>query len=150
MESIKVIIVSTWNIPCGIATYTEDIIRNGTSEVDYEVFQISKSDWAFATKGKLEEIYKDFEHSIADRDIVYFQHEHGIWGAERGHKFALKNFLNFFKIALKRQKKIVISLHTDFSESRINKNKLFYQFKRWKNLRRIKYLINFFSSIFVK
>jgi glycosyltransferase involved in cell wall biosynthesis len=73
---LKIAMVSTWNVRCGIATYSQDLV-SALAQEDAEIFVVRLP--RFGTKSP--ELMVDLANRIPydDIDLVHIQHEYGLY-----------------------------------------------------------------------
>lgn len=129
---MRIGLVSTFNIECGIATYTQHLVENypkntiifandldGMNDTgDHKGHPIIR---CFSRKGTHERLLKEIIDSKVD--VIHFQHEFGLF---QNHK----SFLELLK-ALKTHynKRIVMTFHTVFTDNQWNSK--IYEYFKW-------------------
>lgn len=114
LENLRILHVSTWKIPCGIATYCENLTRaleaHGAINT---IAPLVPSDWKYSVKDDVQQ----WRESILDKargvDLVHIQHEHGFFGYGVGSRFACKRFGELLDGLAEAQKPVVTTFHTD-------------------------------------
>lgn len=117
-DALRVLHISTWNVPCGIATYAAQWVEALQAEgVQNEVFELRPHDWLVRRPGVLERWCDEVRLRAADCDLVHVQHEHGLFGAARSHRFAVKVFGRLLSTLQQLRKPVLTTFHTDPSRS---------------------------------
>jgi len=125
----KVGLVSTFNVECGIATYSEHLVEHFSSDsvIIFANYLGTLSDTGsckklpvircWGRKSKHDELYTEIIDSGVE--VVHFQHEFGLF---QDHN----SFLDLLKKLKKAQKKVIITFHTVFTEE--SQNKKIYEY----------------------
>lgn len=114
-QKSDVLFVSSWNVPCGIATYTKSLIdRLNKLGVSCSVCELSSRKWRYWLPVDIEDFERNYIEQLKHCKIVHFQHETALFGGVRGSKFALKIFYRMIDLAKQHNRKIYITFHTDF------------------------------------
>ena len=94
---MKIAQVSTWQIPCGIAGYTEGLHRALVSRgAECDVFPIDRTRLKYLSKRELMAYYDGLAARLAPYDVVHVQHEFGFfWGSTPS--FTLPVFARFLR-----------------------------------------------------
>lgn len=129
---LRVLHLSTWQVPCGIATYCANLVKAlNPLGVENDVFPIHPHHWATYLPVDVKELHESFTRRIADFDLVHFQHEHGLFGASLGMDYAAKQFGHLMKIARGMGKSVVTTFHTEVSPGSKRTPKLLQGIKDW-------------------
>jgi FkbM family methyltransferase len=110
---VNVTHVSTWEVQCGIAGYTELLCgaleRHGVS---CEVIPIDRDHAAYLPKREL----RDYFNSLADRlaavELVHIQHEFGFFSGSYHFRASVANFRRLLKAAQRGGRPVVVTFHT--------------------------------------
>lgn len=115
-SSLRILHVSTWQVPCGIATYCGNLVKalNGAG-VHSEVFTLQPHAWTTYLPIDIKELQGEFTKRIADFDLIHFQHEHGLYGASIGMNYAAKQFGQLLTICRNMKKPVITTFHTEVS-----------------------------------
>ncbi len=90
---MRVLHLSTWNAPCGIATYCNNLVQAlDAIGVHGDVYPLASHRWATFTPGDVLELQSDIATQARSYDLVHIQHEHGIFGHATSYKAAARNF----------------------------------------------------------
>jgi glycosyltransferase involved in cell wall biosynthesis len=105
--------VSTWQIPCGIAGYTEGLHRALVSRgASCDVFPIDRTRLKYFSKRELMGYYDDLAGRLADYDVVHLQHEFGFfWGSTPS--FTLPVFANFLRALRRHRRATFVTFHSE-------------------------------------
>lgn len=109
---MKVLHISTWKIPCGIAACTESLVDQLTPlGVESQAYGISPHE----IKSMLDEDFKSLVGDIAGRaesfDLIHVQHEFGFFGARSPQ--SIRNFGRMLKALSKTRRPVLVTFHTD-------------------------------------
>jgi glycosyltransferase involved in cell wall biosynthesis len=111
---MKVLHLSTWKIPCGIATYCQNLVHSLEKQgIDNEVFPLHPSEWQDMLPCDISEWEHKVLKAASECDLVHFQHEHGLYGYSLGSRFACKRFGSVVKKLSERGQPFVTTFHTD-------------------------------------
>ena len=118
-RKLRVLHVSTWQVPCGIATYCENLVKSlDACGVQNELAPIHPHEWRSFLPADIAE----WQQSILDKangvDLVHVQHEHGLFGYALGSRFATKRFGALVKALRERGTALVTTFHTDICTTR--------------------------------
>lgn len=114
MQPLSVAHISTWKIPCGIATYCENLVTSLSKlGVDNTVLPIHPATWKSMLPVDIENWVNETIEATSNHSFVHIQHEHGIFGHELGAKFSLKRFRSLLDGFSKKGKPCVVTFHTD-------------------------------------
>lgn len=139
---MKVVQVSTWKVPCGIAGYTEKLTAN---MLDYgiqcDVIPIERDLLKYMAKSEINQYFKSIVARLSTYDIIHIQHEFGFFAGAYDLDTSISIFSDFLSKLLKLQKLVFVTFHSEpsfFEESsqgsvvRIAKKKL--SESKWKLL----------------
>lgn len=115
--------VSTWQTPCGIAGYTEQLTsalnRQG---VETEVAAIDRDQTDYLSRGELREYFAALADRVAAADVVHVQHEFSFFSGAYSVPTSLANFRRFLARLRRRGQPAVVTFHTDpYWYARLNK-----------------------------
>lgn len=115
---MRVLYLSTYNVKCGIATYTHEL-RSHLS-VDNHVFPLPEKDDVIVNQVDLDKELKKFTQLVKDYDVVHIQHEHGLFIGAGDETDAVSRFGTLLKVLVKENKRVFVTFHSDpvFWESR--------------------------------
>ena len=111
---MKVIQVSTWDVPCGIAGYTQGL-RNGLLDngITCEVLPIEQTKLKYMTQDEIKQYFKSLTKQLIDYDVIHIQHEFSFFTGSYGFNGSITNFHHFLKEIIKLNKKIFVTFHTE-------------------------------------
>jgi glycosyltransferase involved in cell wall biosynthesis len=110
----RVLHVSTWQVPCGIATYCDNLVKSlANHDIESRVAPVHPSDWEYCLPQDILEWRESVVSAAESCDLVHIQHEHGLFGHSRGTKFAVKQFGALLRSLKDRKKPVVTTFHTD-------------------------------------
>ena len=94
LSSLRIGFLSTYPpTPCGIATFTEDLVQAIPSSFSPEIIAVSQDDETISypeevkfiiQKEKKEDYWQAAEYANKELEAVSIQHEYGIFGGEDG------------------------------------------------------------------
>lgn len=115
---MRVLYLSTYNVKCGIATYTQEL-RSHIS-TDNDIFPLPEKDAIAEKQIDLDKELTKLTHLVKDFDIVHIQHEHGLFIGNGDETDAVSRFGNLLKVLIKENKRVFVTFHSDpvFWESR--------------------------------
>ncbi len=89
----RILHISTWKVPCGIATYCDNFVRS-LAKVGFEndIFPLIPSDWPDLLPDDISQWRESLLSKAKGFDLVHIQHEHGLFGYALGQKFACKRY----------------------------------------------------------
>ena len=86
---MRVLHLSTWNRPCGIATYCGNLVRSLDSlGIRNDVYPLEPHLWRTYTTGDIADLQADITEQARRYDVVHIQHEHGFFGHAISYKAA--------------------------------------------------------------
>lgn len=111
VKKLKILQISTWRTPCGIAGYTENLVNQliKFEEFAIDVYRIDKQKFSFTNPIAENEINKIINES-KNANIVHFQHEFGFFGAN--YNLSNENFIKLLRKLRSNKKIIFITFHT--------------------------------------
>lgn len=109
----KVIHLSTKDVQCGIATYTQNLVSSMDAICDNEHFRVPTENCK-TTYNTLDEYYATFIQKCAGFDTIHIQHEHGIFTHGGGIEDSIERTGNILQSLAKKypDKRIYITFHT--------------------------------------
>ncbi|MBD3672064.1 MAG: glycosyltransferase family 4 protein [Planctomycetaceae bacterium] len=106
--------VSTWKVPCGIATYCENLVlsleRIGWNN---EIAQLHPHEWPTCLPQEIDHWRDQIVKQAESADLVHVQHEHGLFGNAVSNGFAVKRYGSLLKELHRIKKPVVTTFHTD-------------------------------------
>ena len=109
----RVLHLSTWGVPCGIATYCANLVealeRQG---IDNVVFPLHPHAWATYLPGDIHRLQSEILSRAREVDLVHIQHEHGLFGIANGARSAARNYGRILSGLLAAGKPVVTTFHT--------------------------------------
>lgn len=111
---MRVLHVSTWDAPCGIATYCANLVGalDGLG-IRNDVYPLAAHAWAHFTAGDI----RDFQADVAERargyDVVHVQHEHSLFGHATSYKAAARTFGGILGMLRDVGRPVVTTFHTE-------------------------------------
>lgn len=111
---MKVLHLSTWDRPCGIATYCGNLVRALDDQgVQNDVYPLEPEHWASYLPGDIIEWQRDVVRQARGYDLVHIQHEHGLFGRGLGYKHSARNFGGTLRMLHAEGPPVVVTFHTD-------------------------------------
>lgn len=112
--SIKVLHLTTWEEICGIATYTNNLIKSLEKLGTYnEVYPINRCNLEYSSLDEIKSYFAKFCHIAKDFDVIHIQHEHGFFHGSYPFDKAIDIFHEILVSLKKQNKKVIVTFHTD-------------------------------------
>ncbi|HVE76704.1 MAG TPA: glycosyltransferase [Actinomycetota bacterium] len=113
MTRPRILQVSTWNTPCGIATYTADLIRALSDQgVECDVEAIDRALVATLARKELRQYFEDMASRAKGYDIVHVQHEFGFFSGSYGMPESIDAFASFLTRLRRYAPKVAVTFHS--------------------------------------
>ena len=113
VEPTRVLHISTWGVPCGIATYAGNLVaaleRLGVAG---DVFPLDPHAWQHYLPGDVERLRGQIVERARAFDVVHVQHEHGLFGLAKGARGSARNYGRILGDLLAAGKPVVTTFHT--------------------------------------
>ncbi|NBX26555.1 MAG: hypothetical protein EBQ99_11020, partial [Planctomycetes bacterium] len=113
VEPTRVLHISTWGVPCGIATYAGNLVaaleRLGVAG---DVFPLDPHAWQHYLPGDVERLRGHIVERARAFDVVHVQHEHGLFGLAKGARGSARNYGRILGDLLAAGKPVVTTFHT--------------------------------------
>lgn len=110
---MRVLHVSTWDVPCGIATYCANLVAALDAQgIRNDVYPVSAHLWASLTAIDVHDLKKDIAARSRDYDVVHVQHEHSLFGHATSYKAAARNFGGILGMIREAGRPVVTTFHT--------------------------------------
>lgn len=110
----RILHISTWKVPCGIATYCDNFVRSLVKAgFENEVFPLIPSCWPDFLPDDIAEWRGSLLNKATGFDLVHIQHEHGLFGYALGQKFACKRYGSILSGLRVLNIPCVTTFHTD-------------------------------------
>lgn len=111
---MRVLHVSTWDVPCGIATYCANLVRALDSHgVCSDVYPLAPHRWKTFAAGDVAELLADVARQSRRYDLVHFQHEHGLYGHAVSYKAAARHYGTMLRLVQDAGRPVVTTFHTE-------------------------------------
>jgi glycosyltransferase involved in cell wall biosynthesis len=111
---MRVLHLSTWNRPCGIATYCGNLVRSLDGlGIRNDVYPLEPHRWRTYTAADVAELEDDIVEQSRRYDIVHIQHEHGFFGHAVSYKVAARNYGSMLKKLRDAGTPVVTTFHTE-------------------------------------
>jgi glycosyltransferase involved in cell wall biosynthesis len=131
-RALRVLHVSTWNVPCGIATYCANLVKSLTAEgVTSDVYPLQPHAWQSFLPQDAEALLSDIQHKAKDFDLVHIQHEHGLFGCSRGNGYAAKQYGRLLDKLKAIGRPALTTFHTEVSPGSQRATWYSLRFKEW-------------------
>jgi len=111
---MRVLHVSTWDRPCGIATYCGNLVRAlDALDLRNDVYPLQPELWKTYIPSDVAELQEDIARQARGYDLVHIQHEHGLFGRGLGYKKSSRNFGGILQKLQTDDIPVVTTFHTD-------------------------------------
>ena len=111
---MRVLHVSTWDIPCGIATYCGNLVAALDGQgVRSDVYPLAPHLWRSLIARDVAELQADIAAQASRYDLVHIQHEHGLFGHAVSYKAAARNYGTILRLIRATGRPVVTTFHTD-------------------------------------
>jgi glycosyltransferase involved in cell wall biosynthesis len=111
---MRVLHLSTWNRPCGIATYCGNLVRSLDGlGIRNDVYPLEPHLWRTYTGGDIADLQADIAEQSRNYDVVHIQHEHGFFGHAVSYKAAARNYGAMLKKLHDAGTPVVTTFHTE-------------------------------------
>lgn len=111
---MKVALVSTWQVPCGIATYTAGLMDGLESAgIACEVIPIRRNTLNYLPFRELRIAFRKLASEVpADADVIHLQHDFGFFAGAYPTHYSSLVFNTFMQALRKHRKPIFVTLHS--------------------------------------
>lgn len=111
---MRVLHVSTWDRPCGIATYCGNLVRAlDDLGAQNDIYPLEPERWATYLPGDIVEWQREIARQARGYNLVHIQHEHGLFGHGLGYKQSTRNFGGLLQTLQADGTPVVATFHTD-------------------------------------
>lgn len=111
---MRILHVSTWNRPCGIATYCGNLVASlDKLGLTNDVYQLQPHLWRSYTPADAARLHDEIARHARSYDLVHVQHEHGFFGCANGFKAATKNYGATLRRIRLGNTPVVTTFHTE-------------------------------------
>lgn len=111
---MRVLHLSTWNRPCGIATYCGNLVRSlDALGIRNDVYPLEPHLWRTYTNADIAELQADIAEQSRRYDVVHIQHEHGFFGHAISYKAAARNYGSLLEKLHDAGTPVVTTFHTE-------------------------------------
>jgi glycosyltransferase involved in cell wall biosynthesis len=113
---MKVVQVSTWNIPCGIAGYTKGlvtgILEHGT---ECDVVSIDRQQLKYMSRDEVQSYFDCHAKELlsASYDIIHLQHEFSFFAGSYDLELSIHTFNRWLNLVLRLKKPVFVTFHTE-------------------------------------
>lgn len=109
---MKVLHLSTWKEICGIASYTENLIKALASHgLESDVYPVNRKENKYLMAREVLENFNDLYEKAMRFDVIHIQHEFGFFGDTL--KDSLEVFEQILRNLRKTRKPIVVTFHSE-------------------------------------
>lgn len=113
VEPSRVLHISTWGVPCGIATYAGNLVASlERMGIAGEVFPLEPHAWEHYLPADVARLRGRIVERARDCDVVHVQHEHGLFGLSKGARASARNYGRILGDLLAAGKPVVTTFHT--------------------------------------
>jgi FkbM family methyltransferase len=110
---VNVTQVSTWQVQCGIAEYTELLCRGLERHgVSSEVVPIDRDHTAYLTQRELRDYFDGLGRQLAEAELIHIQHEFAFFSGSYHFRSSVANFHRMLKAAQKGGRPVLVTFHT--------------------------------------
>ena len=110
---MRILHVSTWGTPCGIATYCGNLVRGLDDRgIRNDVYPIAPHIWRSLVAGDVADLLADIAAQARGYDLVHVQHEHGLFGHSVSYKAAARNYGSLLRGIRAAGPPVVTTFHT--------------------------------------
>lgn len=111
---MRVLHVSTWDVPCGIATYCANLVRAlDRLGLRNDVYPLAPHLWRSFVAGDVADLVSDIAAQARDYDLVHVQHEHGLFGHAVSYKAAARNYGAILRRLRAAGRPVATTFHTE-------------------------------------
>lgn len=117
-KGLRVLHLSSWNSPCGIAGYAADLIRQlDRKEIINTIFPVSVRQLKWMGSGDMDEKFENVVHWAEGYDLVHIQHEFSFFGGAGGFLSSCRRYSRVLKNLKRLNIGVITTFHTepDFS-----------------------------------
>ena len=118
---MKVVQVSTWKVPCGIAGYTEKLAASMLdSGVQCDIIPIERERLKYMAKNEISQYFESMIEKLVAYDVIHIQHEFSFFAGAYDLDTSISIFSYFLSRILKLQKLVFVTFHSEpsfFEES---------------------------------
>lgn len=111
---MRVLHLSTWNRPCGIATYCGNLVRSLDGlGIRNDIYPLEPHLWRTYTAADIADLQADIAEQSRRYDLVHIQHEHGFFGHAVSYKAAARNYGTMLRKLRDAGTPVVTTFHTE-------------------------------------
>jgi glycosyltransferase involved in cell wall biosynthesis len=111
---MRILHVSTWNRPCGIASYCGNLVASLEKlGVTSDVYRLQPHLWRSYTPTDAARLRDEIARHARGYDLVHIQHEHGFFGCANGFKAATRNYGTTLHRIRLANTPVVTTFHTE-------------------------------------
>ena len=111
---MKILFLSTVGNSCGIATYTTNLIKGFSEDVECVQYPIpTMSELGGLKPSQIQALFTQFVDMSDDFDVVHIQHEHGLFHGVGDESDAICQFAKVIEQLANKQKKVFVTFHSD-------------------------------------
>ncbi len=114
LDNLRILHISSWKVPCGIATYCDNLVRTlADAGVHNSIAALHSADWKHCLPNDVTRWRETIFDQAREVDLVHIQHEHGLFGYSIGNRFAVKRYGELLAGFQSMGKPVVTTFHTD-------------------------------------
>jgi glycosyltransferase involved in cell wall biosynthesis len=131
-DQLKVLHLSTWKVPCGIASYCANLVKSLDAEgIVNDVHPLKPHEWQTYLPRDVAQWQADIVNKARDYDVVHIQHEHGFFGHCRGNGYSVKRYGELLRGLRQIGKSVVTTFHTEINPGSKRLPRILEKVKRW-------------------
>jgi glycosyltransferase involved in cell wall biosynthesis len=131
-DKLRVLHISTWNVPCGIASYCANLVKGLNAHgVESDVYPLRPYEWQTYLPHDVDNLMADIQRKARGFDVVHIQHEHGFFGYSRGSSYAVKRYAQLLKGLRQEKKPVVTTFHTEITPGSARVPRFLQKIKDW-------------------
>jgi glycosyltransferase involved in cell wall biosynthesis len=113
---MKVVQISTWNVPCGIAGYTKGLVNGMLKHgIECDVLPIDRQELNYMSRNEVTSYFDLYTDKLSSGayDIIHIQHEFGFFAGSYGPDVSMYSFNKWVKSIAKLRKPIFVTFHSE-------------------------------------
>jgi glycosyltransferase involved in cell wall biosynthesis len=131
-DPLKVLHLSTWKVPCGIASYCANLVKSLNAEgIVNDVHPLKPHEWQTYLPQDVEAWQAEIVEKARHFDLVHIQHEHGFFGHCRGNSYSVKRYGRLLRALRQSGKPVVTTFHTEINPGSKRMPRFFKKIKGW-------------------
>jgi glycosyltransferase involved in cell wall biosynthesis len=111
---MKIVQVSTWEVPCGIAGYTKALV-NGikANHQECDVISIDRQKLKYMCLREIKHYFSTLVDEVKNYDVIHIQHEFSFFAGCYGTNESIEIFAYFLNNIAKLRKKVFVTFHSE-------------------------------------